>query len=165
MGYSVRMIREEEYGVLEAFLYEAIYVPEGMERPPKEIILIPELQVYLEDFGKKKDDYGFVALAGGEIIGAVWARIMNDYGHIDDETPSLALAVHESHRGRGIGTALMEAMMALLKENGYRSVSLSVQKSNPAFRLYQRLGFEAVDSVQGETKEEIICIRKLAVEE
>ena len=54
MEYIIREILEEEYGLLETFLYEAIFVPEGMAVPPESIIKQPELQVYLTDFGKKK---------------------------------------------------------------------------------------------------------------
>lgn len=43
MDYIIREIQETEYGVLEDFLYEAIYVPEGIERPPRDILMIPEL--------------------------------------------------------------------------------------------------------------------------
>lgn len=156
MDYIIREIQETEYGVLEDFLYEAIYVPEGIERPPRDILMIPELQVYLRDFGKSSHDYGFVAVMKDKIIGAVWARIMNDYGHIDDDTPSLALAVHSGYRGEGIGTALMKAIIGRLEQDGYHCVSLSVQKSNPALHLYERLGFETVSTVMGETEEEII---------
>lgn len=38
-----------------------IFVPEGMEAPPKSIIQSPELQLYIADFGKRKDDKGLVA--------------------------------------------------------------------------------------------------------
>lgn len=161
MEYQIREISENEYCCLGDFLYEAIYIPQGCERPPKDIINIPELQVYLQNFGKGAADCGFVAVADGKIIGAVWARIMNDYGHINDDTPSLALAVHDGYRGSGIGTCLMQALMKKLQENNYPAVSLSVQKSNPAFRLYQRLGFEIVNSVMGETEEEIVMVHTL----
>lgn len=158
MKYEIRAIKEEEIPLLEEFLYEAIYVPEGVPKPPKNIINNPELRVYWQDFGKQKDDYGLFAEIQGKPIGTVWARIMNDYGHIDDETPSLALAVHEAYRGRGIGTALLRNILERLEQNGYRQASLSVQRANPAFRLYRRLGFVPVDSVTGENAEE--CIMK-----
>lgn len=161
MNFQIREIREEEYGVLEEFLYEAIYVPEGMQRPSREILQTPELQVYLENFGREKDDYGFAALAEGEIVGAVWARIMNDYGHVDENTPSLALAVYREYRGQGIGTALLQAILNRLQEKGYGSVSLSVQKSNPAFRLYRRLGFQVAERAAEEIGEERIMIKNL----
>ncbi|WP_455717411.1 GNAT family N-acetyltransferase [Anaerosporobacter sp.] len=156
MKYEIREIKKEEYGLLEDFIYEAIYIPEGMSKPSKDIILIPELQVYIENFGNRKDDYGLVVTINQEVVGALWARIMNDYGHIDDKTPSLALAIQEPYRGKGIGTALLKEMIKNLQEKGYSSVSLSVQKSNPAFRLYNRIGFETIGEVMGETEEEII---------
>ena len=83
MDYQIREIRENEYPVLSDFLYEAIFVPEGMEKAPRSIIHRPELQVYIADFGKV-DDSCLVAEIKEQIVGAVWARIMNDYGHLED---------------------------------------------------------------------------------
>lgn len=97
MNYIIREIKEEEYPILSDFLYEAIFIPESMEKPPKAIIEQSELQVYIADFGKE-DDWCLVAEVKGKIVGAVWGRIMNDYGHIDDETPSLAISLY----GEGI---------------------------------------------------------------
>ncbi len=48
--YNIREIRESEYPVLEEFLYEAIFIPEGTLAPSREIINKPELQVYIADF-------------------------------------------------------------------------------------------------------------------
>ena len=62
----------------------------------------------------------------GQIVGAVWVRIMNDYGHIDDTTPSLAMSVYQEYRGLGIGTALLKELPSTLKSQGYPKVSLSV---------------------------------------
>ena len=60
-------------------------------------------------------------------------RIMDDYGHIDDETPSFAISLYEEYRNMGIGTALMRDMLEFLKNKGYRRTSLSVQKVNMRF--------------------------------
>lgn len=157
MNYKIREILEHEYPLLNDFLYEAIFIPEGTEPPPKTIITSPELQVYVERFGKSKDDWGLVAEAGGKIVGAVWVRIMNDYGHIDDETPSLAISLYKEYRGFGIGTALMKEILALLKKHGYRRVSLSVQKANYATKMYLKVGFEIVS----ENEEEYIMVNYL----
>ena len=89
------------------FYYEVIFIPEGMEKPPKSIIEQQELQVYIANFGKS-DDWCLVAEVKEKIVGAVWVRIMNDYGHIDDETPSLAISLYEEYRHLGLGTALMK---------------------------------------------------------
>lgn len=153
MEYQIREIRQEEYAILDEFLYEAIFIPKGVEAPPRSIIKQPELQVYVSDFGKK-DDCCLVSEVDGKIIGAAWTRIMNDYGHVDDTIPSCAISLYKDFRGQGIGTSLMEAMLALLKKRGYKKASLSVQKANYAYRLYLKLGFTVVD----ENEEEYIMI-------
>lgn len=144
MDYCIREIRKQEYPLLDDFLYEAIFIPTGVEPPPRSIIEVPELQVYVERFGEYPDDRGLVAEVDGKIVGAVWVRVMNDYGHIDNETPSLAISLYRQYRGLGIGTAMLKAILALLRDEGYHRVSLSVQKANAAARLYLRLGFEIV---------------------
>lgn len=156
MSYRIREIYNTEYDILEDFLYEAIFIPEGISPPSRDIIMEPELRVYLDDFGKKVGDIAFVAEDDKKIIGAVWVRIMNDYGHIDDETPSFAISLYKNYRNCGIGTALMKKMIDALKENGYKQASLAVQKSNYAVKLYKKVGFEIVD----ESEEEYImrCI-------
>lgn len=150
MEYSIRGIQRHEYPLLDEFLYEAIFIPDGIEPPPKTIIASPELQVYVDRFGKSKDDLGLVAEVDHKVVGAVWARIMNDYGHIDNETPSLAISLYKEYRGLGIGTAMMKEILALLKAHGYKQVSLSVQKANYAAKLYQKVGFEIVRQSQEE---------------
>ena len=144
MEYKIRPILEKEYGILEDFLYEAIFVPPGTSAPPKSIINKPELQVYVTGFGTKEDDIGLVAEIDNNPVGAVWVRIMNDYGHIDDNTPSLAISLYKEYRGLGIGTAMMKEILALLKSHGYSQVSLSVQKANYAATMYLKIGFKII---------------------
>ena len=156
MDYKIREIRKNEYPILSDFLYEAIFIPEGMDKPPKSIIEQPELQVYIEDFGKA-DDWCFVAEISEKIVGAAWVRIMDDYGHIDDETPSFAISLYEEYRNFGIGTALMGAMLQFLREKGYKQTSLFVQKANYAVCMYRKVGFEVI----GENEEEYIMVCRL----
>ena len=145
MNYTIRELRGTEYPLLKEFLYEAIFVPEGMGPPPRSILDGPELQVYISGFGTQPDDRALCAEVNGTIVGAVWVRIMDDYGHIDGETPSFAISLYKEYRGLGIGTELMERMLAILERRGYRRASLAVQKANYAVKLYQKLGFEIVD--------------------
>lgn len=154
MDFIIRKLGEAEYGILEDFLYEAIFIPQGVEPPPRSIINNDELQVYVKDFGKSPDDRCLAAEVDGKIVGAVWVRIMNDYGHVDDETPSFAISLYKEYRGRGIGTALMEKMLGLLRESGCKRASLAVQKENYAVRMYKKVGFEIV----GENDEEYIMV-------
>ncbi len=157
MNYIIRELSEDEYGLLENFLYEAIFVPEGIPAPPKSIVRQPELQIYIKGFGGNKDDLCLVAEADGKVLGAVWVRIMEDYGHIDDETPSFAISLYKEYRGQGIGTDLMQNMLCVLRKRGFRLASLSVQKANYAVKMYRKLGFEIVR----ENREEYIMVCRL----
>ena len=157
MDYLIRKLKKEEVNILEDFLYEAIYIPEGSKPPSKDILSHPDLQVYISDFGLNKDDISLVADIDGKIVGCIWARIMDDYGHIDDYTPSLSISVLKEYRNLGIGTALIKSMVRTLDEKGYEQVSLSVQKSNYATELYKRSGFV----VYKERDNDLIMVLKL----
>lgn len=100
MNLRMMEIDASNAALLSNFLYEAIFVPSGMQPPSKDILADPQLQVYVQDFGKQTGDFGLFAEVEGVIAGAVWARIMEDYGHIDNETPSLAIALYKEYRGR-----------------------------------------------------------------
>lgn len=156
MNYLIREIKKQEYNLLDDFLYEAIFIPEGVEVPSKEITNQPDLQIYIADFGKQNDNC-LVAECNGKIVGAVWTRIINDYGHIDNETPSLAISLFKEYRSLGIGTALMNRMIELLKSKGYKRISLSVQKENYAYNLYKKVGFEIIK----ENDEDFIMVKQL----
>lgn len=154
---KLRRLRENEIKILQDFLYEAIFIPEGVEPPAKDIIYQPELKIYYENFGTGEADYCIVADDDSRVIGAVWTRIMNDYGHVDDDTPSFAISLYKEYRGQGIGTRMMNEMLALLKEKEYKQASLAVQKANYAVRMYEKVGFKIVD----ENEEEYIMVIRL----
>ena len=75
-----------------------------------------------------------VAMRAGEDIGRLTLeRGPNRHCIID-------IALLPEHRGNGIGTALLRDLMDEAAAAA-RDVSLHVEKSNPAIRLYRRLGF------------------------
>ena len=150
----LRTLRKEETELLKDFLYEAIFIPEGVEPPDRSIIEQSELSLYYDDFGSGNADNCIVAEDNGKVIGAVWTRIMNDYGHVDNETPSFAISLYKEYRGEGIGTELMRKMISLLKEQGYKKASLAVQKANYAVKMYKKVGFKIID----ENSEEYIMV-------
>ena len=141
MNYLIRELKQDENKVLDTFLYEAIFIPEGVSAPPKDIINQPDLQVYVKDFGKNKGDLCLVAQVSDKIVGAVWVRIMNDYGHIDNETPSFAISLLKEYRNYGIGTELMKQMLTKLKLEGYHT-RLSCIQSTCSSKLYVAWRFE-----------------------
>ena len=99
----IRELKADETELLKGFLYEAIFIPEGVEPPDKSIIYQPELSLYYEDFGSGSADNCLVAETDGKVVGAVWTRIMNDYGHVADDTPSFAISLY---RGNIVARAL-----------------------------------------------------------
>jgi len=155
---TIRPLTNDDLPILEQLLYEAIFIPEGVEPPPVEVIKQPEINVYIHDFGKKKDDYCLVAEIDGKIVGGVWVRILSGeikgFGNVDDETPEFAISLFKEYRNQGIGTKLMREMIDYLKNKGYQQCSLAVQKANYAAKMYLNLGFEIIKE-----KEEEYCMR------
>ncbi|GHU40541.1 hypothetical protein FACS1894111_01380 [Clostridia bacterium] len=162
---KIRQIEPTDYAVLKDFLYHAIFVPTGAAPLPRDVIEKPEIAIYINGFnssGKEaiKGDCGVVAVLDGKIVGVAWTRIIPAFGHIDDETPELAISVFPEYRKQGIGTDLLKKLFELLAEKGYKQTSLSVQKDNPALHLYERLGYKTVR----ENGEDFIMLRDLKQE-
>lgn len=144
---EIREIADHEFGFLFDLLSEAAYIPDGMERPPKSFFHEPKVSWYVEDFGRK-GDVAFVLADGCELVGGIWSRLYPEdrggHGFVDESTPELGMAVFEGYRGQGFGTQLMQRLIDKLIDHGFRRVSLSVDRRNPALRLYERFGFELV---------------------
>jgi len=86
-----------------------------------------------------------VAEIEGETVGYVIGNMVDgSEGHI------LAVAVAPEHRRRGVGTALLNAMIAALKDNGAKRVRLELKLSNiNARRFYSSLGFKEHRVIEG----------------
>lgn len=69
----------------------------------------------------------------------------------------MAVSPYREYRGAGIGTALMEGMLRILKRKGYNQAPLAVQKADYAVNMYKKAGFEIVD----ENDEEYIMVCRL----
>jgi ribosomal protein S18 acetylase RimI-like enzyme len=103
--------------------------------------------LYVKGWGRV-GDAGVVALVDGFPVGAAWYRLFRSdrpgYGFVGEQTPELAIAVVPSARGQGVGTALLEALLATARAEGHTAISLSVDRLNRgAIELYQRHGFGA----------------------
>ena len=57
----IRRMKTDEYFLLKEFTYHAIYVPTGVNMPPKHIVELPELKVYYQDFGTRAGDICLIA--------------------------------------------------------------------------------------------------------
>ena len=103
---------------------------------------------YVQDFGRPAD-IGVIAESDEGPAGAAWCRVLvgadRGYGYVADDIPELVLAVAPEHRGRGLGSSLIDALKVAAAGAGFRALSLSVEPENPSRKLYERNGFEVVD--------------------
>lgn len=144
----LRRLSQLDEPFLWQMLYEAIYIPENVQRPPRSIIHKPELAKYVQGWGQP-GDMGFLAedMQFHIPVGAAWLRLLTGekrgYGWVNDLVPELSIALFSQYRGMGLGRALILKVLEDAQVH-YSGVSLSVSKGNPAARLYQRLGFVIV---------------------
>jgi ribosomal protein S18 acetylase RimI-like enzyme len=131
-------------------LMEAAYRP-GSGRPPIEAMLAtPEIARYIADWGRPGDAALIAVDDDGECLGAAWYRLLSSgdpgFGFLDEATPELSIGVVPDRRGQGIGSALLTRLIEQARNEGFRSLSLSVSPENPAVALYRRHGFTRVPS-------------------
>ncbi|WFE51647.1 GNAT family N-acetyltransferase [Micromonospora sp. WMMD1155] len=118
----------------------------------EEILANPALAHYVIGW-MRPDDFGLVAMDPTDRpVGAAWFRFLSaadpGYGYVSDDVPELTIGVVESCRGRGVGRALLRAVLHAAGERGIRTVSLSVERANFAARLYAAEGFRTVESFE-----------------
>ena len=143
--FTVRSLKNNELPMLDDFVYMACFVPEGEEPYPRSIVNDREVRAFVGDMGSQPDDHCLVAESDGEIVGAVWVRKLTDNDAKPKDVPQLAISVKPEFRGRGIGTSLMKALLAKMRQENYEKVALIVDELNfVAQKLYQKLGFVSV---------------------
>lgn len=141
---------------LLSMLVETVNWDPDPSRPPMtrdDVVARPELFHYVDGW-PRAGDAGLVAEdAEGQPIGAAWYRFfaLDDpgYGFVDAAIPEVAIGVVASWRGQGVGRALLDGLRVLAVDRGIRALSLSVEKANPARRLYERCGYVVVSDDGG----------------
>lgn len=121
---EIRPLKSEEVPLLEEFLYQAIFIPQGLAPLSRSILKEPDLEMYIKDFGQQPDDWALAAEVDGLLVGVVWVRIMKDCGYYDDQTPSLSIsflpdfkrartrrAVDDGHAGLAQGQRLPKCLL------------------------------------------------------
>jgi ribosomal protein S18 acetylase RimI-like enzyme len=146
----IRTAGPSDVDFLGEMLFEAAYRP-GVARPPMdEMWSDSRIARYVTEWGRRGDAALIAVGDDGRRLGAAWYRLFSadepGFGFVDADTPEISIAVVPDSRGRGVGSALLDALVERARREGFRALTLSVNPENPALRLYDRAGFVRVES-------------------
>lgn len=146
MVLKIRVAEPEDEPFLWDMAWEATAVDAGMRALGRDAAFaIPHTRRYLDGWDRPGDAAVVAVGADGRRLGAAWYRLFSPedpgWGFVASDVPELSIGVTAEARGRGVGGALLDALLTLAREQGHRAVSLSVDRQNPARRLYERKGF------------------------
>lgn len=150
MHVLIRSSRQDDELFLWQMLYYAAHMQDDDERHLDAAKNDPGLQKYVQDWGRETD-IGVIALHPHDqsLLGAAWIRLLTEEKKmsrlIPDGTPELAIAVLPDYIGHGIGTQLLTHLLEKARQI-YPAIMLSVRINNPARYLYERMGFEIIDT-------------------
>jgi ribosomal protein S18 acetylase RimI-like enzyme len=144
--FGIRLIQPDDEPFLWDMGWEATAVDAGMRALGRDAAFaIPHVRHYLDGWGRPGDAGVVAVTSNGQRLGAAWYRLFPakdpGWGFVATDVPELSIGVTSDARGRGVGSAMLDALLTLAREQGYRALTLSVDRQNPARRLYERKGF------------------------
>ena len=136
--FRLRGQRNDDYSFLErlyASVREDEIGPLGWDADEKSRFLASQFALQHRHYAEhyRQSEFAILERAGSPVGRLYLYRRADDHRIVD-------ISLVPEIRNRGIGRALLEAVMLEASARG-RSVSIHVEKFNPAQRLYQRLGF------------------------
>ena len=144
---SWRLVETHESELVFSFLTLAARMDETQE-PIQKALVDKELTPYWREWGRD-GDIGVVAIqsSNGLPVCCAWVRLFPKvapgHGFVAEDIPELAIGAVALYRNRGIGAETLRKLIAVCQTKA-AGISLSVRTSNPAVRLYERLGFKAI---------------------
>ncbi len=140
----LRKLEDYEYDVLPIFMYNAIPQDDD-DLLDIDVIKEETYKKYIKDFGKD-DDHALVWEIDGLIAGLAWVRMFEEadksFGYVCPDTPELTLSVLAGYNEQAIGQELLELISNELKLKGYKNLSVSIDRQNEIFDIYEKVGFE-----------------------
>ncbi len=111
----------------------------GLYSPQK--IAMDLERTFSGEFGQVLGDASFVARSGdADVAAMICSQESNVLGFL------VIVGTVQSHRGKGIGKALIRTSMAEMNGKGIDRCALWVTEGNPAIKLYESLGFSRIGS-------------------
>lgn len=123
--------------LLEAVVAEQVYI--GMEMPSADA---DDERSWIRQLQNRRRVLLLVADDNGRAVGML-TLTPGQFGQKDAHVAALGLMVAPTHRGMGIGRAMVEYAVEWAREHEYEKIQLQVFSSNTrALSLYETLGFE-----------------------
>ncbi len=133
---------------LEEMLFDAFFWKADVARPPLSRFREEPAFASIFDAWGRPGDRALIATSDDLRLGAAWFRLwtpeLHSYGFVAADTPEIGMAVAATHRSRGVGRALLRALIETARADGHPALSLSVSPENPARGLYESEGFRKV---------------------
>jgi GNAT superfamily N-acetyltransferase len=143
----------DDHGELHRLFARVVAAGEGYPHDPA----VPVSWDAFEDFWLAPATATAVARVGGDVVGAYHLK-PNGVGRAA-HVANCGYVVAASHRGRGVGEVLVRHSLDEGRRLGFDAMQFNfVFESNPARRLYERLGFEVVGRVPDVIDGEAVCI-------
>ena len=164
MHFEIKPAGWKDFGALLALQKQVIREAEHLVATGKDRKESP-LFAFAKALLHRKRVHTFVAQEGSELVGYI-TIVFGKFRKIR-ETAYIVVGVRASHRGHGIGTALLKAAEEFARKHKMHRLELEVFETNDgAVRLYEKLGYviegrrrEAVKNESGYT--DIIWMGKL----
>jgi putative acetyltransferase len=134
---EIRRIEPDDYSALREICAQPKVVWGTLQVP------FPSLEIWKQRLAAQRDNfYGLVACVDGKVVGSA-SLAASASSPRRRHAAEIGMSVHDAWQGRGIGSALLEAIVGLA--DGWLNltrIELTVYTDNAAaIRLYERFGF------------------------
>lgn len=148
--FTIRAATAEDAAFLTSMLIETVNWLPARNWTRERIMSDPATAHYVRGWPRTGDSGVIAVDPQGRPIGAAWLRVFPahdpGYGFVSGDVPELSIAVTAEWRGQGVGRALLRAAHQQARRAGTTTISLSVERTNPARRLYLAEGYRTIES-------------------
>jgi GNAT superfamily N-acetyltransferase len=149
-SFTIRTATADDAAFLTSMLIETVNWQPARNWSLERIMADPATAHYVQGWPRPGDS-GVIAIdPQDQPIGAAWLRVFSaddpGYGFVSADVPELSIAVTTGWRHQGVGRALLRGIHQQAQRAGVTAISLSVERTNPAWTLYAAEGYRTIDS-------------------